>query len=179
MSLSRIGKLPIPLPAGVTADVQPAQITVKGPKGDLVTALLPAVKVSLQDNVLVLEPKDDTADTKAKHGLMRALVANMVTGVSEGFEKQLEIHGVGYRANVAGRTLKMSLGYSHEINFDVPEGIEVSMQDSTIVVKGINKQLVGQTAARIRAYRKPEPYKGKGIRYSGEYIIRKSGKTAA
>ncbi len=179
MSLSRIGKLPINLPGGITADLQASRITIKGPKGELSRDLQPRVKVSLQDNVLILEPKDDTADTKARHGLMRALIANMVTGVGEGFEKQLEIHGVGYRAQVAGKTLKMSLGYSHEINFEVPDGIEVSMQESNIIVRGIDKQLVGQTAARIRAYRKPEPYKGKGIRYTGEYIIRKSGKTAA
>jgi large subunit ribosomal protein L6 len=179
MSLSRIGKLPITLPGGITADLQATQITIKGPKGELSRPLLPSVKVSLSDNVLTLEPKDETADTKAKHGLMRALIANMVTGVNEGFTKQLEIHGVGYRASAAGKTHKLSLGYSHDINFEVPDGIEVSMQESNIIVSGIDKQLVGQTAARIRAYRKPEPYKGKGIRYTGEYIIRKSGKTAA
>lgn len=179
MSLSRIGKLPIQLPSNVTTDLQADHIIVKGPKGELSLEFQPGVRLSLSDNVLMLEPQDESATTKAKHGLMRALVANMVTGVSEGFQKQLEVHGVGYRVSVAGKTLKMSLGYSHEINFVIPDDIEVSAQDSVITVKGIDKQLVGQVAARIRAYRKPEPYKGKGIRYVDEYIIRKSGKTAA
>lgn len=179
MSLSRIGKRPITLPGGVTVDVVGRVVHVKGPKGELQREIDSSVDLKVNDQAIEISPKDDDMGTKARHGMMRALISNMVTGVSEGYSKQLEVHGVGYRASIAGKTLKMSLGYSHEVIFEIPEGIDVTAADSNITVSGIDNQLVGETAAKIRNFRRPEPYKGKGIRYTDEYIIRKSGKTAA
>lgn len=175
--MSRIGKLPIELPSGVTITVDPDTVTVNGPKGSLSEAILAGITVRQEDNVIYVERKNDEPEYRAKHGLMRTLVANMVTGVTEGFEKKLELTGVGFRAAMAGNGLKLNLDYSHDVNYALPTGITASVEQGVITINGIDKQQVGQVAAEIRSLRKPEPYKGKGIKYVGERIIRKSGKS--
>lgn len=175
--MSRIGKLPIAIPSGVTITVGESEITVSGSKGTLTQFTMPGITVAQEDNQVIVTRVDDQAVHRAKHGLMRALVANMITGVSQGFSKKLEIVGVGYRVALAGNTLKMNLGFSHEVNYELPQGITAEVQQLTITITGIDKQQVGQVAAEIRALKKPEPYKGKGIKYEGERIIRKSGKS--
>ncbi len=176
MSLSRIGKLPIEIPSGVTITVDSGNITVEGPKGKLVQFITPAVDVSINDGVLTVNPKDESKQARSQHGLMRALINNMVIGVTKGYEKRLEVKGVGFRVASSNNELTMSLGFSHEIKFKAPEGVNVSNDKMVIIVSGIDKQKVGQVAAEIRALKKPEPYKGKGIMYEGEQILRKAGK---
>ncbi len=178
--MSRIGKSPIPVPDGVTVDIRGSAVEVTGPKGTLRHRLPDQITISQQDGDLVLERADDERPTRALHGLSRSLVNNMVTGVHQGFRKELEIQGVGYRCQAKGdRELEFQLGFSHPVIVTAPEGIEFEVpQQTQVIVTGIDKQLVGQVAADIRALRKPEPYKGKGIRYAGERIIRKAGKAA-
>lgn len=176
MSLSRIGKLPIEIPSGVTITVDSGNITVEGPKGKLVQFITPAVDVNINDSVLTVNPKDESKQARSQHGLMRALINNMVIGVTKGYEKRLEVKGVGFRVASSNNELTMSLGFSHEIKFKAPEGVNVSNDKMVIIVSGIDKQKVGQVAAEIRALKKPEPYKGKGIMYEGEQILRKAGK---
>lgn len=176
MSLSRIGKLPIEIPSGVTITVDSGNITVEGPKGKLVQFITPAVDVNINDGVLTVNPKDESKQARSQHGLMRALINNMVIGVTKGYERRLEVKGVGFRVASSNNELTMSLGFSHEIKFKAPEGVNVSNDKMVIIVSGIDKQKVGQVAAEIRALKKPEPYKGKGIMYEGEQILRKAGK---
>lgn len=175
--MSRIGKLPIAIPSGVTITVDPNTITVAGPKGTLSQFTMEGITVAVEDNNVVVARTSDAREHRAKHGLMRSLVNNMIVGVTSGFEKKLEVNGVGFRVALDGVRLKMSLGFSHEVLFPIPEGIKIAVEQNTITVSGINKQQVGQIAAEIRALKKPEPYKGKGIKYSDERIIRKSGKS--
>ncbi len=175
--MSRIGKLPIEIPSGVTITVDPETITVNGPKGSLSQAALPGITVRQTDNNIIVERASDAPEHRSKHGLLRTLVANMVTGVTKGFEKKLEINGVGFRVSQSGNGLKFSLGYSHDVEYALPTGVTATVEQNIITVSGIDKQQVGQVAAEIRALRKPEPYKGKGIKYVGERIIRKSGKS--
>lgn len=177
--MSRIGKLPIELPAGVTVDASPdGAVKVKGKNGELSAKFDTSIVISQDGNVITLTRASDEKRVRALHGLVRSLLANMVTGVSEGFSKTLEIVGVGYRAQLQGSKLALSLGYSHPIEMDAPAGITFEVPNpNTIIVKGIDKQAVGQVAANIRKFRKPEPYKGKGVKYQGEYIRRKVGKT--
>ena len=177
MSLSRIGKLPIEIPSGVTITVDSGDVTVKGPKGELKQFITPAVTVDFKDGVLTVTPKDDSKIARSQHGLMRALINNMVTGVTQGFEKKLEVNGVGFRVNGGGQNLEMSLGFSHPVKYQAPEGVNLTVNKMEITVNGISKQQVGQVAAEIRSLKKPEPYKGKGIKYADEVIIRKAGKT--
>lgn len=175
--MSRIGKLPIDIPSGVTITVDPDWITVSGSKGTLKQFTMPGVTVKQEENQVIVTRENDEPQNRAKHGLMRTLVANMVEGVSKGFEKKLEINGVGFRVAMAGNGLKLNLGFSHDVNYALPQGITASVEQNVITVSGIDKQQVGQVAAEIRALKKPEPYKGKGIKYVGERIIRKSGKS--
>lgn len=177
--MSRIGKLPISVPAGVTINMEGQKITATGPKGTLEVVIHRAVKVSQEGEVITVVMKDAKASDRSLWGLSRTLVANLVQGVAEGFSKQLEIQGVGYRAALNGNTLNLSLGYSHPIDYVLPEGIEAKVEAANITISGANKQLVGQVAAEIRSKRPPEPYKGKGIRYVGEQVRRKAGKAAA
>ena len=177
--MSRIGKKPIPLPAKVQVDVQGDRLVVKGPNGELKRTLHPAVTVNQADNQILVSVQESDKKTKALHGLYRALIANMVTGVSRGFERVLDIVGVGYRAELAGRTATFHLGYSHPVVFELPAGIDAKIEKTRITLKGIDKELLGRTAATIRGFRKPEPYKGKGIKYADEVIRRKAGKTGA
>jgi len=175
--MSRIGKKPVPVPAGVTATVDGGQISVKGPKGTLTMPLADDIKYEVTDGGISVQPANDTKRARAFWGMQRTLVQNLVTGVTTGFTKKLLITGVGYRAASQGKVLKLQLGYSHDVNFDIPEGIEIKTPDQTTVeISGIDKQKVGQVAAEIRRWRKPEPYKGKGIKYDGEFIFRKEGK---
>ena len=175
--MSRIGKKAVPVPAGVTADIANGQLSVKGPKGTLALALRDEINYTLEDGGISVQPANDTKQARAFWGMQRTLVANLVTGVTEGFTKKLLITGVGYRANATGRKLKLQLGYSHDVDIDVPDGIDVKTPDNTTVeISGADKQKVGQLAAEIRRWRKPEPYKGKGIKYDGEFIFRKEGK---
>lgn len=175
--MSRIGKKAISLPAGVETNINGQEISVKGPKGSLSVVLVSEVSVSKTEDGLLITPRDDSKRARSMWGMSRTLVANIVTGVAEGYSKTLEIQGVGYRAALKGKTLSLNLGLSHEVNYDAPEGVELKVTKPTeIVVSGIDKQLVGQVAANIRKYRKPEPFKGKGIRYQGEYVFRKEGK---
>ncbi|MEW6227898.1 MAG: 50S ribosomal protein L6 [Bacillota bacterium] len=175
--MSRIGKAPIPLPKGVEVDISGSTIKVKGPKGQLQRDVSKAMRVSLQDDKIVVERPGDDKEYRSLHGLTRTLVANMVKGVTEGYEKSLVVSGTGYKAAKQGKKLVLSVGYSHPVEVDPAEGIEIDVPTPTkIVVKGIDKELVGQTAANIRAIRLPEPYKGKGIMYDGEHIRRKAGK---
>jgi large subunit ribosomal protein L6 len=175
--MSRIGKRPVPLPAGVTASTEGQTLSVKGPKGQLQLQMRDEISYEIGDDGILVKPANDTKQARAFWGMQRTLVDNLVTGVSEGFTKVLEISGVGYRAQAQGRNLRLQLGYSHDVNFPVPEGIEVKTPDqNTVEISGIDKQKVGQVAAEIRRWRKPEPYKGKGIKYRGEYIFRKEGK---
>ena len=175
--MSRIGKLPIPIPSGVTITVDESTITVNGSKGSLSQFTMPGITVKQQDNEVIVSRINDEPKIRAKHGLMRALVNNMVVGVSTGFSKKLEINGVGYRVAAQGANLKLNLGFSHDVIFKIPTGITTAIEGTNITVTGISKQQVGQVAAEIRALKKPEPYKGKGIKYEGERIIRKSGKS--
>ena len=178
--MSRIGNQPIELPQGVEVKVDGATVRVKGPKGELVREVRPEVGVKVEDGQVVVTRSSDAKQHRAYHGLTRALVANMVEGVSTGFRKALEIVGVGYRADKRGKDLVLTVGYSHEVKYPEPAGIDLSTPSQTqIVVEGIDKQKVGQVAAELRAVRPPEPYKGKGIRYEGEQIRRKAGKTGA
>ena len=177
--MSRIANAPISLPSGVSVSFSGQEITVKGGNGELKHLIHEEVSVSEDDGILKVSANNETKDAKALAGTTRALVNNLVVGVSDGFERKLEIVGVGYRAQMKGKVLNLSLGYSHPIDFDVPEGVTIETPSQTeIVVKGSDKQLVGQVAANIRAFRKPEPYKGKGVRYSDEQIIRKEAKKA-
>lgn len=175
--MSRIGKLPIAIPQGVTITVDTDLITVKGPKGELSQPNLDGVTVKQEGEELIVTRNSEEKKDKSTHGLMRSLINNMVVGVTQGYEKKLEVTGVGFRVNLAGTDLKMNLGFSHEIVYKLPEGIQGKVEQNTITVSGIDKQLVGQVAAEIRAFKKPEPYKGKGIAYVGERILRKSGKS--
>lgn len=175
--MSRIGKLPIPVPSGVTITVDSDTITVNGPKGSLTQFTMPGITVSQLENEVIVTRVDDEPKNRAKHGLMRALINNMIVGVTTGFSKQLELNGVGYRVNLQGANLKMTLGFSHDVMFAIPAGITATVEQNLITISGISKQQVGQIAAEIRALKKPEPYKGKGIKYVGERIIRKSGKS--
>jgi large subunit ribosomal protein L6 len=177
--MSRIGRKPISVPDAVTVEVGPGRVAVKGPKGELAQALSTDMKVEQSDGVLTVERPTDRGEHRALHGLTRSLIANMVEGVTDGFEKRLEIQGVGYRAQLKGKNLELALGYSHPVSIEAPGGIEFEVpQPTEIVVRGIDKQLVGQVAADIRKRRPPEPYKGKGIRYRGEHVARKVGKRA-
>jgi large subunit ribosomal protein L6 len=177
--MSRIGRKPIPVPEAVTVEINPGRVAVKGPKGELAQRLSAEMKVEQSDGVLTVERPTNRGEHRALHGLTRSLIANMVEGVTEGYEKRLEIQGVGYRAQLKGKNLEMALGYSHPVAVEAPEGIEFEVpQPTEIVVRGIDKQLVGQVAADIRKRRPPEPYKGKGIRYRGEHVARKVGKRA-
>lgn len=178
--MSRIGEAPIPIPSGVEVTIGGSTVKVKGPKGALEREVHPKIKVEKADDQLRVVRSDDERQTRALHGLTRSLVANMVTGVNEGYSKSLEIVGVGYRANPKGKSIELLLGFSHPVIYDPPDGIEIEVTNPTyLVVRGIDKQVVGQVAAEIRNYRPPEPYKGKGVRYEGERIIRKAGKTGA
>ncbi|MFW2851444.1 50S ribosomal protein L6 [Sphingomonas sp. TX0543] len=175
--MSRIGKKPVAIPSGVTANIADGTLSVKGPKGTLSLALADDVTYDVQADGISVQPANDTKRARAFWGMQRTLVQNLVTGVTDGFTKKLLITGVGYRANAQGRKLKLQLGYSHDVDIDVPEGLEVKTPDNTTVeISGADKQKVGQLAAEIRRWRKPEPYKGKGIKYDGEYIFRKEGK---
>ncbi|MCP5522779.1 MAG: 50S ribosomal protein L6 [Verrucomicrobiales bacterium] len=175
--MSRIGKLPIPLPAKVKADVKAGTVHVEGPKGKLQFDLPKSIQARLEDGRILVTREADTAEVKALHGLARAIVNNMVHGVGEGYVKRLEIHGVGFKAAVQGQEVTMNLGYSHQINYLVPAGVSVKVEENTkLVVEGPDKQAVGQVAAELRSYYPPEPYKGKGVRYSDERVVRKEGK---
>jgi len=175
--MSRIGKRPVPLPSGVSATTEGQILSVKGPKGTLSLQMREEINYDISEDGISVQPANETKQARAFWGMQRTLVQNLVTGVSEGFTKVLEITGVGYRATAQGKSLRLQLGYSHDVNVDVPEGIEVKTPDNTTVeVSGIDRQKVGQVAAEIRRWRKPEPYKGKGIKYRGEYIFRKEGK---
>ncbi len=175
--MSRIGKKSVPVPAGVTANIEGRTLSVKGPKGTLTLPLADEITYDVQQDGISVQPANDTKRARAFWGMQRTLVQNLVTGVTTGFSKKLLITGVGYRAAAQGKTLKLQLGYSHDVNIDVPEGIEIKTPDqTTIEISGIDKQKVGQIAAEIRRWRKPEPYKGKGIKYDGEFIFRKEGK---
>jgi large subunit ribosomal protein L6 len=176
--MSRIGKRPIPIPAKVTVAISGQTVTIKGPKGELTRTLPGGVMVKQDGETLLVERVDESRTARERHGLCRTLVANMVEGVSKGFERKLEIQGVGYRAAVQGKTLNMAMGYSHPVNIEPPDGISFAVEANVnVTVSGIDKELVGNTAAKIRAVRPPEPYKGKGIRYQGEVVRRKVGKT--
>ena len=177
--MSRIGKMPIPIPKDVKIDIIGDRLTVKGPKGELTRTIHPKVIINNDNNQLLVSVEEETKEAKSFHGLFRALIANMVTGVNQGFEKILDIVGVGYRAELSGRTATFHLGYSHPVVFELPDGIDAKIDKTRITLSGIDKELLGRTAAKIRGFRKPEPYKGKGIKYTDEIIRRKAGKTGA
>ncbi|MCB0516165.1 MAG: 50S ribosomal protein L6 [Chitinophagales bacterium] len=182
--MSRVGKLPISIPNGVSLNVDKFNVKIKGPKGELSQRVHRDIEVSVEDGEVVLKRKNDLKQTRAYHGLYRALINNMIEGVSNGYKKEMELIGVGYRANSTGQLLELSVGYSHPIFFVVPSEIKVTTtaekgQAPTVILEGIDKQLIGQVCAKLRSFRKPEPYKGKGIRFKGEVIRRKAGKTAA
>ncbi|MDD4051768.1 MAG: 50S ribosomal protein L6 [candidate division Zixibacteria bacterium] len=179
--MSRVGKLPVPLPAGVTVEQAGQELTVKGPKGTMVKSFRPEMTISVTDGVVTVARTGETIMQRSLHGLTRSLIRNMVVGVTEGYTKQLEMVGVGYRAEMKGKSLLMYIGYSHPVLVMPPEGVALKFEPkgALITVTGIDKELVGLTADKIRAIRKPEPYKGKGIRYRGEHVRRKAGKTAA
>jgi large subunit ribosomal protein L6 len=175
--MSRVGKKPVAVPSGVTATVDGQLIKVKGSKGELSFVVPENVSVAMEDGAVAVNPRDETKDARAKWGMSRSQVANLVEGVTKGFERKLEINGVGYRAAVAGKVLKLSLGYSHDVEYAIPTGITITTPKPTeVVVAGIDKRQVGQTAAEIREFRSPEPYKGKGVKYADEFIFRKEGK---
>jgi len=175
--MSRIGKKPVPVPAGVTASIDGGMLSVKGPKGSMAMPLGDDIAYAIDDGMISVKPANETKRARGYWGLQRTLVSNLVVGVSEGFTKVLEITGVGYRASVQGTNLKLQLGYSHDVDYPIPEGIQVKTPDQTTVeISGADRQKVGQVAAEIRRWRKPEPYKGKGIKYRGEKIFRKEGK---
>ena len=177
--MSRIGRKPIELPEAVTVELAPGRVAVKGPKGELDQRLAPEMKVEQADGTVTVQRPTDRGEHRALHGLTRSLIANMVEGVTNGFEKRLQIQGVGYRAKAQGKALELSLGFSHPINMKAPDGIDFEVpQPTEIIVRGIDKQLVGETAAQIRRHRPPEPYKGKGVRYADEQVRRKVGKRA-
>ena len=176
--MSRIGKLPIEIPTGVKVAISGLDVSVEGPKGKLSRTIMDGVTISVEEKQILVVRKDDSIVARSAHGLVRTLLNNMVVGVTKGFEKALEINGVGYRAEAKGEILNLSLGYSHPINYELPKGITVEVDKMTkLLVKGIDKELVGQVAAKIRDFRGPEPYKGKGIKYADETILRKAGKT--
>jgi large subunit ribosomal protein L6 len=180
--MSRIGKKPVAIPSGVIVEVSGTKVTVKGTKGELKINHLPEVSVKVEEGNVIVERKDDKDESRARHGLTRQLIANMVQGVSEGYEKKLEIIGVGYKAQAKGKTVTLNLGHSHTIEYKAPEGVEIANDEKNkniLIIRGIDKQSVGQAAADIRSYRPPEPYKGKGVRYIDEYVRRKVGKAAA
>jgi large subunit ribosomal protein L6 len=175
--MSRIGKKPVPVPSGVTANVEGQTVKIKGPKGALQIVLPDDVAVKVDSGAVKVDPRNETKRARAMWGTSRTLVSNLITGVTKGFERKLEITGVGYRAALQGKNLQIALGYSHDVVYPIPEGIAIATPKPTeIVVTGIDKQKVGQVAAEIRAFRPPEPYKGKGVKYAGEYIFRKEGK---
>lgn len=178
--MSRIGKAPVVFDSTVQVSVTPAnEVVVKGAKSSLKIGMKPNVSAKIDGNKVVLTPNDDSKESRAMHGLYRALIQNAVTGVTKGFSRGLELQGVGYRANVAGKKLELSLGFSHPVIFDIPEGIEIKVEKQTsLMITGPSKELVGQVAAKIRSFRPPEPYLGKGVRYAGEHIRRKAGKSA-
>lgn len=175
--MSRIGKLPVPIPSGVTITVDHQAIKVAGPKGNLEQFVMPGIDVRVEEGQAVVSREGDEPKVRSKHGLMRSLINNMVVGVNQGFQKKLEINGVGYRVAMQGADLKLNIGLSHEVIYKIPPGVTASIDQNIITISGISKQLVGQVAAEIRALKKPEPYKGKGIKYEGERIIRKAGKS--
>lgn len=175
--MSRIGKLPIEIPTGVTITVDSENISVKGPKGELNVPKLSDVTVTVENSQAIVTRKDDERIAKAQHGLQRTLLNNAVIGVTKGYEKKLEVNGVGFRVNGGGQSIEMILGFSHPVKYQAKPGIDLKVEKMSIIVSGIDKQLVGQTAAEIRALKKPEPYKGKGIKYADEVLIRKAGKT--
>ncbi len=177
--MSRIGNKPIPVPDGVEVKIEPGTVHVKGPKGELSETVVPAIAVEQADGEVVVKRPTDRGEHRALHGLTRSLISNMVEGVTDGFEKRLEIQGVGYRAQLKGKALELSVGYSHTVPIPAPDGIEFEVpQPTQIIVRGASKQQVGEIAAQIRKVRPPEPYKGKGIRYQGEHVTRKVGKRA-
>ncbi len=175
--MSRIGKKPIEMPQGVTVDLSGATLAVKGPKGELSMSVMEDVNLTVDGNVITVEPRANSKKARSMWGMQRTLVSNLVEGVANGFQRRLEINGVGYRAAARGNVLNLQLGYSHDIDFPIPDGIKVETPDqTTVLISGIDKQKVGQVAAKIREFRKPEPYKGKGVKYAEEYIFRKEGK---
>lgn len=175
--MSRVGKKPVPVPSGVTASVDGQTVKVKGAKGELSFRVPDEVAVAMDNGAVKVDPRNESKAARAKWGMSRAQVQNLVDGVTKGFEKKLEVNGVGYRAQIAGKSLKLSLGYSHDIDYPIPAGVTITTPKPTeIVVTGIDKQKVGQTAAEIRDFRGPEPYKGKGVKYANEFIFRKEGK---
>jgi large subunit ribosomal protein L6 len=175
--MSRIGKKPVAVPGGVTASVDGQTVRAKGPKGELSFVVNDEVLVKLEDGSIKVDPRDDSKDARSKWGMSRTMIVNILSGVKDGFEKRLEISGVGYRASMQGKNLQLALGFSHDVLYPVPEGISIVVPKPTeIVITGIDKQQVGQVAAEIRDYRGPEPYKGKGVKYAGEKIVRKEGK---
>ena len=177
--MSRIGKRPVEVPKGVEISLKERSVRVKGPKGDLTLNVHPALTVKMDGGAVQVERPSDAAEHKALHGLTRTLIANMVSGVTEGYQKALEIQGVGYKAEKSGKGIKLSVGFSHTVQYDAPPGITIDLPNpTTIHIKGADKQMVGQVASEIRAVQPPEPYKGKGIRYQGEQVRRKAGKTA-
>jgi len=175
--MSRVGKLPIQIPSGVTITVDQDFVTANGTKGTLKQFTMPGITVAQEGDQVIVSRIDDEAMHRAKHGLMRSLVNNMIVGVSKGFSKKLEINGVGYRVAQSGTNLKFNLGFSHDVMYNMPQGVTATIEQNTVTISGIDKQQVGQVAAEIRALKKPEPYKGKGIKYEGERILRKSGKS--
>ncbi len=178
--MSRVGKNPVEVPSGVTVGIKGSQVTVKGGKGELQLTLAQGIEAKLEGQQVLVSRSGDEKEARALHGTMRSLIANMVEGVDKGFKKELEIQGVGFRGQLQGTTLILALGYSHPIEFPVPEGLNIELPDPTkIIVSGVDKQAVGQASARIRSYFPAEPYKGKGIRYKGEHVRRKAGKTVA
>jgi large subunit ribosomal protein L6 len=176
--MSRVGNKPVPVAKGVTVTISEQEVAVKGPKGRLSVSQNTWVQIAEESGTLTFTPKDSSIQARSAHGLMRALCANMVHGVSEGFERKLEINGVGYRAEVKGDTLILQLGYSHPIEYKLPSGISAKVEKNIITVSGIDKQLLGEVAAKVRSFRPPEPYKGKGVKYLGEQLLRKVGKAA-
>jgi large subunit ribosomal protein L6 len=175
--MSRIGKKPVPLPKGVTAKVEGGNVAVKGPKGELKLRIVPELEASLGDGGVAVKPRVDNDRARAMWGMQRTLINNLVVGVTQGFQEKLEISGVGYRAALQGKILNLQLGLSHDVNYPIPDGIQIAAEKPTMLtIAGIDKQLVGQVAAEIRSYRKPEPYKGKGVKYASERIRRKEGK---
>jgi large subunit ribosomal protein L6 len=177
--MSRVGKKPIQIPEGVDVKIEGSKVTVKGPKGEISQEFQPEIKVKIEEGQILVSPQKEKRETQALWGLTRALIANMTKGVTDGFEKKLEIQGVGYRAEVKGEELVLYVGFSHPVTIKIPKGINIGVEKNIITVSGINKELVGQVAAVIRKKRPPEPYKGKGIRYLGEIVKRKVGKKAA
>lgn len=178
--MSRVGKAPIFIDKGIQVNITPSnEVTVKGPKNSMVVKMKPVIVAKLEEGKLVLNRKNESKEARALHGVYRSLLQNAVTGVSKGFTKSLDLVGVGYRANVKGKTLELTVGYSHNVEFPIPDGIEIKVDKQTnIQISGFNRELVGQVAAKIRSYREPEPFLGKGIKYTGEFIRRKAGKTA-